>query len=49
MSLALPDEGSIIALDKNLETNKIALDFFKKANQDKKIKTIVKPALDSLE
>ena len=49
MSLALPDEGYIIALDKNLETNKIALDFFKKANQGKKIKTIVKPALDSLD
>ena len=48
MSLALPDEGSIIALDKNLETNKVALDFFNKANQGKKIKTIVKPALDSL-
>ena len=48
MSLALSDEGSIIALDKNLETNKVALDFFNKANQDKKIKTIVKPALDSL-
>ena len=48
MSLALSDEGSIIALDKNLETNKIALDFFNKANQNKKIKTIVKPALDSL-
>ena len=48
MSLALSDEGSIRALDKNLETNKIALDFFNKANQGKKIKTIVKPALDSL-
>ena len=48
MALALPDEGSIIALDKNLETNKVALDFFNKANQGKKIKTIVKPALDSL-
>ena len=48
MSLALPDEGSIIALDKNLETNKVALDFFNKANQNKKIKTIIKPALDSL-
>ena len=48
MALALPDEGSIIALDKNLETNKVALDFFNKANQNKKIKTIVKPALDSL-
>ena len=48
MALALPDEGSIIALDKNLESNKVALDFFNKANQGKKIKTIVKPALDSL-
>ena len=49
MSLALPDEGTIIALDKNIETNKIANDFFKKAKQDKKIKTIVKPALETLE
>ena len=49
MALALPDEGSIIALDKNLETNKVALDFFNKANQNKKIKTIIKPALDSLD
>ena len=30
MSLALPDDGKILALDKNNETNKIALDFFKK-------------------
>ena len=30
-------------------TNKVALDFFKKANQNNKIQTIVKPALDSLE
>ena len=49
MSLALPDEGTIIALDKNIETNKIANDFFKKANQDKKIRSIVKPALETLE
>ena len=48
MSLALSDDGSIITLDKNLETNKIAQDFFNKANQNKKIKTITKPALDSL-
>ena len=49
ISLALPDEGKLIALDKKEETNKIALDFFKKANQDHKIKTIVNPALESLE
>ena len=48
MALALPDNGFIIALDKNLETNKVALDFFNKANQNKKIKTIIKPALDTL-
>ena len=49
MSLALPDDGSLIALDKNTETNKIAINFFKKANQEKKIKTIIKPALESIE
>ena len=43
--LALPDDGKLIALDKNEETNKIALSFFKKANQDHKIQTIIKPAL----
>ena len=48
ISLALPDEGKLIALDKNEETNKIALNFFKKAKQDHKIKTIIKPALESL-
>ena len=48
MSLALPDDGSIVALDKNEETNKIAKNFFRKANQDHKIKTIIKPALESL-
>ena len=48
MSLALPDDGKIIALDKNEETNKIAKNFFRKANQDHKIKTIIKPALESL-
>ena len=48
ISLALPDNGKLIALDKNEETNKIACDFFKKANQDHKIQTIIKPALESL-
>ena len=48
ISLALPDEGKLIALDKNEKTNKIALDFFKKANQDHKIQTMIKPALESL-
>jgi len=48
IALALPDKGKLIALDKDEETNKIAVSFFKKANQDNKIQTIVKPALDSL-
>ncbi len=48
ISLALPDDGKLIALDKSEETNKIALDFFKKANQEHKIQTIIKPALESL-
>ena len=49
IALALPDDGKLIALDKDEGTNKIALDFFKKANQDNKIQTIVKPAFDSLD
>ena len=49
MALALSDDGKIIALDKNSETNKVATDFFKKANQEHKIKTIIKPALESLD
>jgi caffeoyl-CoA O-methyltransferase len=48
MSLALPDDGCVTALDKNIETNKIAINFFLKANQEKKIKTIIKPALESI-
>ena len=48
ISLALPHNGRLLALDKNEKTNKIALDFFKKAKQDHKIKTIIKPALESL-
>ena len=48
MALGLPEDGTIIALDKNSETNIKAKEFFKKAEQDKKIKTIVNPALDTL-
>ena len=48
MALALPKKGKIIALDKNLKTNKIAINFFKKAKQEHKISTIIKPALKSL-
>ena len=48
MSLALPNDGKLITLDKNQETNKIAVNFFKKAKQENKIQTIIKPALESL-
>ena len=49
IALALPDIGKLIALDKDEETSKVAIDFFKKANQDDKIKMMIKPALDSLD
>ena len=49
IALALPDDGKLVALDKDEGTNKVALDFFKKANLDNKIQTIVKPALESLD
>jgi len=49
IALAIPEDGKLVALDKDEGTNKIALEFFKKANLDNKIQTIVKPALDSLD
>ena len=48
MSLALPKDGSVIALDKNQETSKTAVNFFKKASQENKINLIIAPALESL-
>ena len=48
MSLALPENGIIITLDKNKKTNEAAVNFFKKAGQENKIKTYIKPAMDSL-
>ena len=49
MSLALPDDGSVLTLDKNQETSKTAESFFKKAAQESKIKIIIAPALESLQ
>jgi caffeoyl-CoA O-methyltransferase len=49
IALALPDDGKLIALDKNEETSKVAIGFFKKANLDDKIQTMIKPGLDSLD
>ena len=48
MSLSLPRDGELVTLDKNVERNKIASNFFKRANQENKIKTIVGPALESI-
>ena len=49
MALALPKDGSVIALDKNKKTSETAINFFKKAAQDNKIKLIIAPALKSLD
>ena len=48
MSLALPKNGKLIALDKNEKTSKVANKFFKKAKQKNKIKIITNKALASL-
>ena len=47
MALSLPDDGSLISLDKNSELSKKAKFFYEKANE-KKITQIIKPALESL-
>ena len=48
MSLSLPSEGQLVTLDRNAERNKIASNFFKKAKQENKVKTIIGPALESI-
>ena len=47
MALALPSDGHLISLDKNLEFSNKAKFFYDKANE-KKIKQIIKPAIESL-
>ena len=47
MSLSLPSDGKLVTLDKTAERSKIASNFFNKAKQDKKIETIIGPALKS--
>ena len=49
IALALPDDGKLVALDKDEATSKVAAAFFKKANLNNKIQTMIKPALDSLD
>ena len=48
MSLSLPSDGKLVTLEKNVERNKIASNFFNKAKQEKKIRTIIGPALESI-
>ena len=47
MALSLPDDGSLISLDKNTEFSKKAKSFYDKANVNK-ITQIIKPAIESL-
>ena len=47
MALSLPDDGSLISLDKNSEFSEKAKSFYDKANENK-ITQIIKPALESL-
>tara|TARA_Y100001960_G_scaffold196796_1_gene205929 strand:+ start:70 stop:726 length:657 start_codon:yes stop_codon:yes gene_type:complete len=48
MSLSLPNDGELVTLDKDIERNKIASNFFKKAKQENKIKIFIGLALDSI-
>ena len=48
MSLSLPSDGKLVTLDKNVERNIIAANFFKKAKQENKIKTIIGSALEAI-
>ena len=48
MSLALPDDGKVITLDKNEKTNEVATKFFIDAKQENKIKIIKNNAIDNL-
>ena len=41
MSLALPNNGKLISLDKNVKTSEVAGKFFKKAKQENKIKVLI--------
>ena len=47
MALSLPDDGSLISLDKNNEFSKKAKTYYDKANVNK-ITQIIKPAIESL-
>ena len=48
MALALPYKGKLITLDHDTKRIEVAKTFFKKANLENKIETIVAPALETL-
>ena len=48
MALALPDKGKIITLDHDVKISEVAKTFFKKANLENKIHTVIAPALETL-
>ena len=48
MGLAMDENSKLTALDKNKETSNTAVNFFKKAAQENKIKLIIAPAIESL-
>jgi len=48
MALAIPYDGRLVTLDKNKERNKIASNFFKKANLNNKIEAIIGSAIEKL-
>ncbi len=48
MALALPEDGSLISLDKNSDFSNKAKSFYKKANENK-ITQIIRPAIESLD
>ena len=47
MALALPNDGTLISLDKNEKFSNLAKSFYKMANE-KRIRQMIKPALESL-
>ena len=49
MALSLPKDGKITCLDKNEETSKKAISFFKKANVENLIEVKIGPALKTLD
>jgi len=49
MAENIPDDGEVITLDINPETVNVALDFWKKSPHGKKIKSVIGPALETVQ